>query len=65
MQKGKDICDRICGVAKARMRSWIATGNNLLNGHDIKEGMEHAGGLQNTKVAVAEIISGAGMHTLS
>ncbi|CAF1130611.1 unnamed protein product [Rotaria magnacalcarata] len=42
------------------MRSWIATGNNLLNAHDIKEGMEHAGGIKNTKVAVAEIIPGAG-----
>ncbi|CAF4327169.1 unnamed protein product, partial [Rotaria magnacalcarata] len=60
VQKGKDICDRICGVAKDRMRSWIATGNNLLNAHDIKEGMEHAGGIKNTKVAVAEIIPGAG-----
>ena len=42
------------------MRSWLATGNNLLNGQDIKEGMEYAGGVKNTKVAVAEIISGEG-----
>ena len=48
VQKGKDICDRICGVAKDRMRSWVATGNNLLNAHDIKEGMEHRGGVKNT-----------------
>ena len=48
VQKGKDICDRICGVAKSRMRSWLATGNNLLNAHDIKEEMEHAGGVKNT-----------------
>ena len=34
--------------------------NNLLNAHDIKEGMEHAGGIKNTRVAVAEIIPGAG-----
>ncbi|CAM4850770.1 unnamed protein product [Rotaria magnacalcarata] len=42
------------------MRSWIATGNNLLNVHVIKEGMEHAGGIKNTRVGVAEIILGAG-----
>jgi hypothetical protein len=47
------------------MRSWIATGNNLLNAHDIKEGMEHADGIENTKAAVAEIIPGAGMHVIS
>jgi hypothetical protein len=44
------------------MRSWIATGNNLLNAYDIKEGMEHAGGISNTKVAVAEIIPGTGKY---
>lgn len=60
VQKGKDICDRICGVAKARMRSWASTGNDLLNANDIKEGMEYAGGLKNTKIAVAEIITGMG-----
>ena len=42
------------------MRSWLATGNNLLNAHDVKEGMEHAGGVKNTKVAVAEIAAGVG-----
>ncbi|CAF3371623.1 unnamed protein product [Rotaria sp. Silwood2] len=52
VQKGKDICDRICGVSKARMRSWEATGNDLLNAIDIKEGMEYAGGIKNTKIAV-------------
>jgi hypothetical protein len=62
VQKGKDICDRVCGGGKDRVRSWVATGNNLLNANDIKEGMEHAGGLQNMKVAVAEIMPGAGMH---
>jgi len=49
-------------VAKDRMRSWIATGNNLLNAHDIKEGMQYAGGIKNTKIAVAEIIQGGGMN---
>ena len=47
------------------MRSWVAAGNNLLNAHDIKEGMEHAGGMKNVKVAVAEIIPGAGMHLVN
>ncbi|CAF4962528.1 unnamed protein product [Rotaria magnacalcarata] len=42
------------------MRSWIAMGNNLLNVHVIKEGMEHAGGIKNTRVGVAEITLGAG-----
>ncbi|CAF3873247.1 unnamed protein product, partial [Rotaria sp. Silwood2] len=60
VQKGRDICDRVCGVAKNRMRSWVATGNDLMNAHDIKEGMEYAGGIKNTKIAVAEIIPGAG-----
>ena len=62
VQKGKDIYDRVCEVVKDRMRSWIATGNNLLNAHDIKEGMGHAGGIENNKVAVAEIIPGARMY---
>jgi hypothetical protein len=40
---------------------WIPTGNNSLNAHDIKEGMDHAGRVNNTKVAVTEIISRAGI----
>ena len=64
VQKGKDICDRVCGVAKARMRWWAATGNNLLNAIDVKEGMEYAGGIKNTKVAVAEIVPGQGKHLI-
>lgn len=64
VQKGKDICDRVCGVAKARMRSWAAIGNDLLNAIDIKEGMEYAGGTKNTKVAVAEIVPGQGRQLI-
>ncbi|CAF4127945.1 unnamed protein product [Adineta steineri] len=60
VQKGKDICDRVCGVCKNCMRSWIATGNDLSNAHDIKEGMQYAGGVKNTKIATAEIIPGVG-----
>lgn len=47
-------------MAKARMRSWAASGNDILCANDIKEGMEYAGGVKNTKIAVAEIISGMG-----
>ena len=64
VQKGKDICDRVCGVAKNRIRSWIAAGNDLMNAHDIKEGMKHAGGITNTETAVAEIISDAAMQNV-
>ena len=52
----------MCGVAKARMRSWAANGNDLLCGNDIKEGMEYAGGIKNTKVAVAEIVPVMGKY---
>ena len=63
VQKGKDICDRVCGMAKARMRTWMATGNDLKNAIDIKEGMGYAGGIKNTKVAVAEIIPDTGRRS--
>ena len=63
LQKGKDICDRVCGVAEARMRSWVSKGNDLLNANDIKKDMEYAGGLKNTKIAVAEIIRDTGEYT--
>ncbi|CAF3292691.1 unnamed protein product [Rotaria sp. Silwood2] len=64
VQKGRDICDRVCGVAKNRMRSWIAIGNDLLNAHDIKEGMEYAGGIKNLNIAVAEVIPDAGTRNM-
>ena len=64
VQKGKDICDRVCGVAKARMRSWASKGNDLLSANDIKKGMEYAGGVKDTKIAVAEIMSGAGKYRI-
>ena len=62
VQKGKDICNRVRGVAKARMRSWAANGNDLLCANDIKEGIEYARGIKNTKVDVAEIVSGMGRY---
>ena len=39
VQKGKDICDRMSGAAKMRMRAWINAGNDLLNADHIKQGM--------------------------
>ena len=44
------------------MRSWAATGNDLLNAIDVKERMEYAGGIKNTKVAVVEIVLDQGRH---
>ena len=38
-----------------------ATGNDLKNAIDIKEGMEDAGEIKNTKTAVAEIIPDTGI----
>ena len=46
------------------MRSWVSIGHDLLNANDIKEGMEYAGGIKNTKVAVAEIIPGRGKNVI-
>ena len=60
VQKGKDICDRICGVAKNCMRSWINSGNDLCNAMGEKEGIEYAE-VKNTRVGVAEIIPYIGM----
>ena len=62
VQKANDICDRVCGVAKARMRSLVSSRNDLLNANDIQEGMEYAGGVKNTKIAVAEIVPGMGKY---
>jgi hypothetical protein len=56
VQKGKDICDRISGMA---------TGNDLLNAIDIKEGMECADGIKNTKIEVAKIIPDTGIFSPS
>ena len=44
------------GMAKARMRSWMATDNDLKNAIDIKEGIKYSDRIKNSKVAVAEII---------
>ena len=63
-KKGKVIiCDRVCGMAKARMHSWIAASNDLENAIDVKEGVEYASGIKNTKVAAAEIIPDTGIQS--
>ena len=65
VQKGKGICDRVCGIAKARMHSWIAASNDLENAIDIKECMEYADGIKNTKVAVPEVIPDIGIQSFA
>ena len=44
------------------MRSWAANGNDLLCTNDIKEGMEYAVRIMNTKVTVAEIVPAMGKY---
>ena len=50
-------------MAKARMRSWIATDNDLKNSINIQEGMEYPSEIKNTKVAVAEVIPGTSIQS--
>ena len=65
IQKEKCICDRVCGMAKTRMRSWIAAGNDLKNAIDTEESMEYAGEIKNTKVAAAEVIPDTGIQSFA
>ena len=65
VQKGKGICDRVCGMTKARMRSWIAAGDDLKNVIDVEEGTKYADGIKNTKVVVAEVIPDTGIQSFS
>ena len=44
------------------MRSWASKGNDLLSANDIKEDVKYAGGVKNTKIAVAEIMSREGKY---
>ena len=62
VQNGRDISDRVCGVAKARVRSWAATGNDLLNAIDMEETIGYASSITNTKVAVIETVLGHAGH---
>ena len=64
VQKDTDTPERVCGAAKHRMHSWTATGSDLLNGHDIKEGMKYSDGIKNAKIAVAEIVPSGGIQNV-
>ncbi|CAF1475523.1 unnamed protein product, partial [Didymodactylos carnosus] len=55
VQQGRDICDRLAGAAKMRLKSYMKSGNNVLTTHDIKRGFDYCGGIKNTRVAVAEV----------
>ena len=37
------------------MRFWTTKGDDLLSANDIKEGMEYAGRVKNTKIAVTKL----------
>ncbi|CAF1019727.1 unnamed protein product [Didymodactylos carnosus] len=55
VQHERDICDRLAGAAKMRLKSYVNSGNNVLTVHDIKRGFDYCGGIKNTRVAVAEV----------
>ncbi|CAF1545057.1 unnamed protein product [Adineta ricciae] len=57
VQAGKDICDRIAGASKMRMKAYLHAGNDVVNASQIKRGMEYCGGIKNVKVAVGEMIN--------
>jgi len=40
VQAGKDICDRIVGAAKMRMRAFLHAGNDVMNASQIKQGRD-------------------------
>ena len=65
VQRGRDICDRICGIAESLTRSWINSGNDLCNATDTKEGMEYAGGVKNTRIGAAKTVPDIGMSRTS
>ncbi len=39
VQSGKDICDRIVGAAKMRMKAYLHAGHDVTNASEIKLGM--------------------------
>ena len=63
VQKWKGICDRVYGMAKAPMCSWIAASNDLKNAIGIEGDMEYASGIKNIKVAMAELIPDTGIQS--
>ena len=39
-QSGKDICDRVSGAAKSRLKAFLHAGNDVVNASDVKKGKE-------------------------
>jgi hypothetical protein len=39
-QAGKDICDRIAGAAKGRLRAFLHAGHDVICASDMKKGMK-------------------------
>ena len=37
-QSGKDICDRVSGAAKNRLKAFLHAGNDVMNASDVKKG---------------------------
>lgn len=37
-QSGKDICDRVSGAAKSRLKAFLHAGNDVMNASDVKKG---------------------------
>lgn len=58
-QKGKDQADRESAVFKSYMRSYIASGNNVVSAVDLKKSILFRGGPKRVKVAVVCIVPGA------
>ncbi|CAF1280005.1 unnamed protein product [Rotaria sordida] len=59
IQSGKDICDRIFGAAKMRMKAFLHAGHDVINSFQIKLGMEYCGGINHVKIGTAEMIDSA------
>ena len=46
-QSGKDICDRVSGAAKSRLKAFLHAGNDVVNASDVKRGKEKKDGHSN------------------
>ncbi|CAF3125343.1 unnamed protein product [Rotaria sp. Silwood2] len=57
VQAGRDICDRIVGASKMRVKAYLHAGNDVVNASQIKLGMEYCGGVKNVKIGVGEVIN--------
>ena len=52
---GKDQCDRESAVAKSIIRSFIDSGNDLLDGDDLFKALHYGYGMKDSKVALIQI----------